>query len=165
MTDAEYEDMKRDLEERRARRLAGEEEAPTWQPPPREPVNAAPTINVGMLTDAIYAHIEERILTTVDVLGEELGRNEKAMRAAFEDTITRAIAETRAYVTTAIDELRTEFEGHARIATNKLLTIREARESATTELEEKLLALRREIDELRNGRAAALNGGGVHADH
>ena len=164
MTDEELEELKLDLAERKARRERGEEPA-TWQPPEREPAQPSPLINVGKLMDAFHAHVEERILNTADILGEEMGRNEKAMRAAFEDTITRAIAETRAYVSTAVDELRTEFVNHARVATNKLLTIREQRESATTELEEKIFNLRREIDALRNGRAASLNGGGVHADH
>jgi hypothetical protein len=44
-----------------------------WQAPEREPVKAAPPINVGKLMDAFHAHVETRLREFADSVGEALG--------------------------------------------------------------------------------------------
>jgi hypothetical protein len=158
--DEELAELKRDLAERRARREAGLEPA-TWQAPMREPVNAAPTINVGKLMDAFHAHVEERLVATVSMLGEETGRAEKALRKEVEAAATRVEELLR-------NEMR---QGFARNAT-ELMRLRELREANQADLKLSLLDVRKELLEIREQIAelrgmkprAALNCGGAHAD-
>jgi hypothetical protein len=157
-------ELRADIEARRARRLAGEEPT-TWQLPPREhepEVRAIPpTLNISRLVDGIHEHIEQRLVATVEMLGEETGRAEKVLRKEVQATATRVEELMR-------NEMR---QGFARNAT-ELMRLRELREANQSDLKLSLLDVRKELLEIREQIAelrgmkprAALNGGGAHAD-
>jgi hypothetical protein len=134
-----------DLEVRKARRLAGQEPA-VWQAPGREPVKAAPSINVGKLKDAFHSYVEEQILRTVEMLGEEVARAGKQLRSEIE---AKVMAEVR---TSAL------------AMANKLMMQREVREQGQREAERDILACRREIADLREELRALKAGGGAPGD-
>jgi hypothetical protein len=153
-----------DLAERKARREAGLEPE-TWRAPPKpepEEVRAPLTLNVGKLTDAIHTHVEQRILATVEMLGEETGKAEKALRKEVTATATRVEELMR-------HEMR---QGFARNAT-ELMRLRELREANQADLKLSLLDVRKELLEIREQiaelrgvrpRAAVKNGTGAHHD-
>jgi hypothetical protein len=144
MTDDELADLKRDNAERKARRRAGQEPE-LWQPPEREVVKAPPMLNVGKLTDAISAHVEQRILATVEMLGEETGTISKKLRAE-------------------IDAVRSDYKSSAMRTANKLMEMREIREQGQREAERDILACRREIADLRDELRVLKAGGGTPGD-
>jgi hypothetical protein len=160
---AETDELRADLEERKARRERGEEPA-MWRAPTKpEPVVRAipPTLNVSRLVDGIHQQIEQRLLATVEMLGEETGRAEKALRKEVQATATRVEELMR-------NEMR---QGFARNAT-ELMRLRELREANQADLKLSLLDVRKELLEIREQIAelrgmkprAALNCGGAHAD-
>jgi hypothetical protein len=147
MTDEDYEDMKRDLAERRARRERGEEPS-TWQLPPREPepeVRAIPpTLNVSRLVDGIHEHIEQRILRTVEMIGEETARTDNQLRKEF-----------RTGLANLDDTLRAEFKTSMGKSAADLLRLREIRESAMHDIRDEMHKMQKELIEMQRALCEA----------
>src|SRR5688572_1766874 len=124
MTDDELADLKRDNAERKARRRAGQEPE-LWQPPEREAVRAAPSINVAVIfehisaeTAKLYKHVEKQSCLVAEAIGAETGKNESELRKS---------------INRSADELRLEMkQGFGRHAT-ELMKLREIRESAQSD--------------------------------
>ena len=147
MTDEEYEELKLDLAERKARRERGEEQA-SWQPPPRElepEVRALPPLlNVTRLVDDLHQHIEERLVATVEMIGEEMGKNETAVRK-----------ELKTGLSNLDDALRFELKNNMGKSAADLLRLREIRESAMHDIRDEIHKMQRELQEMNRALCEA----------